>query len=68
MTDDAKVWKSAASAASVTAAVLEKQLRDMVETGDALLSMLPEHWHDDATVNFRDAVMDSRKLLDRVNK
>lgn len=68
MTDDEKVWKSAASAASVTAAVLEKQLRDMVETGDALLSILPEHWHDDATVNFRDVVRDSRKLLDRLRK
>jgi len=34
----------------------EDRIREISELGRKLLDTLPEHWHDDAVVDFRDAI------------
>ena len=56
-------WKGMASRSSVAAAVAIEDRRLLLEDGRKLLDMLPEHWHDEATTNFRDLVSSIEKRL-----
>lgn len=55
-------WKEMAGQSSRQAAARATIVRDLIETGRALLDKLPDHWHDDATVNFRDAIAQAERF------
>lgn len=57
------VWKDMAGQSSRIAARNAALVTGLMETGRALLDKLPAHWHDDATVEFRDAVEQAERTF-----
>lgn len=63
MADQEPGWKGMAHSSSWQAAIAVEDRRQLMEDGTALLAVLPAHWHDEATTNFRDLVASIEKRL-----
>ena len=65
MSEHQPIWKDMAAASAMKAAVRANLMFRLLDAAKALLETIPDHWHDGATTEMRDAVAEAEKLYPR---
>lgn len=59
--NDKLSWKDMAGNSAMQAAVRATYLFELLSASKAMLEVIPDHWHDEATTNLRDTVAEIEK-------